>query len=133
MARGVLQPHRMMDRVFDAQFDVLNLEVWHDPGEIDLLVAVPKDRGVALGLINHRSTEVEDPEAIASQVRRALRYVDAERLYLTTACGLQHQPRQNAFFKLKALADAAAIVRAELTGTCKPALSVTQGPVLPRH
>ena len=27
-----------------------------------------------------------------------------------------HQPRQNAFFKLKALADAARIVREELTG-----------------
>src|SRR4029077_6871537 len=115
----------MMDRVFDAQFDVLNLEVWHDPGEIDLLAAVPKDRGVALGLINHRSTEVEAPQAIAAQVRRALHYVDPERLYLTTACGLQHQPRQNAFFKLKALADAAAIVRGELTGTRESLLSAT--------
>jgi 5-methyltetrahydropteroyltriglutamate--homocysteine methyltransferase len=75
---------------------------------------------VVLGLINHRSTVVERPEDLAALVRKALEYVEPDRLYLTTGCGLMHQPRQNAFFKLKALADAARQVRAELTGETEP-------------
>lgn len=118
LALGVPGSYRpMMDRIFDAKFDVLNLEVFHDQGaEIDLLAAVPKDRGVALGLTNHRTTVVENPAELAALVRKALKYVEPDRLYLTTACGLMHLPRQNAFFKLKALADAARLVRTELTG-----------------
>jgi 5-methyltetrahydropteroyltriglutamate--homocysteine methyltransferase len=122
LALGFVPSYRpMLERVFECRFDVLNVEVFHDQGaEIDLLAQVPKDRGVALGLINHRSTVVERPEDLAELVRKALKYVEPDRLYLTTGCGLMHQPRQNAFFKLKALADAARQVRAELTGETEP-------------
>jgi 5-methyltetrahydropteroyltriglutamate--homocysteine methyltransferase len=57
---------------------------------------------------------VETPEQVADRVRRVLDVVPAERVYLTTDCGLRNLPRIVAKMKLKALADGAALVREEL-------------------
>jgi 5-methyltetrahydropteroyltriglutamate--homocysteine methyltransferase len=43
-----------------------------------------------------------------------LKYVAAERLVPAPDCGMKYMPRQVAFGKLKAMADAAAIVRKEI-------------------
>jgi len=45
-----------------------------------------------------------------------LEYVPADRLGLSTDCGLINLPRMIAAGKLRALADGAAIVRAEIQG-----------------
>jgi len=57
---------------------------------------------------------VEDVETVAKRIRKALQYVDAERLIVAPDCGMKYLPREKAFAKLSALAAAADIVRAEL-------------------
>ena len=57
---------------------------------------------------------METPEQVAEVIRSAMRYVDAERIYPCTNCGLAPFPRAVAEGKLKALAAGAAIVRKEL-------------------
>ena len=52
----------------------------------------------------------------AHRIRQVLEYVPAERLGLSTDCGLINLPRMIAAGKLRALADGAAIVRADLQG-----------------
>jgi len=47
-------------------------------------------------------------------VRRALNHVDVDRLLLSSDCGLKYLPRASAAGKMRALAEAAALVRAEL-------------------
>jgi 5-methyltetrahydropteroyltriglutamate--homocysteine methyltransferase len=107
----------MMEQVFAAKFDVLNIEFLpQQHRDIELLAEVPKDRGVALGIVDHRTTRVQHPDELADVIRKVVKYIEPDRLYLTSACGLMHQPRLNAYYKLKALADAARIVREELTG-----------------
>src|SRR5262245_59307469 len=120
LMRGAVADCRpMFPRVFDANFHVLNLESCECLGsDLELLEQVPADRGVALGVIDHRVLQVESAEQVADWIRSAVKHVGPERLYLTTYCGLGSTlPRPIAFFKLKAMVDGARIVRAELTGT----------------
>jgi 5-methyltetrahydropteroyltriglutamate--homocysteine methyltransferase len=57
---------------------------------------------------------VEDVETVAARIRNVLRYVDAERLVVAPDCGMKYLPRDRAFGKLRALAQAAERVRAGL-------------------
>jgi 5-methyltetrahydropteroyltriglutamate--homocysteine methyltransferase len=109
----------MFPQVFDANFHVLNIECGDCLGpEMGLLEQVPRDRSVAIGIINHRVLQVETAEQVADKIRRALQHISPERLFVTTFCGLGTTlPRTIAFFKLKALVDGTNIVRAELKGT----------------
>jgi 5-methyltetrahydropteroyltriglutamate--homocysteine methyltransferase len=56
--------------------------------------------------------EVETAETVAARVRRALPFVDAERLVLAPDCGMKYLPRDVAFGKLTALTTAAGRLRA---------------------
>jgi 5-methyltetrahydropteroyltriglutamate--homocysteine methyltransferase len=77
---------------------------------------VSKDKKIALGVISHRTLQVERPEEIAELVRRALKFIAPERLILTSDCGFGRQgmSRMHAFYKMVALARAANIVKREL-------------------
>jgi 5-methyltetrahydropteroyltriglutamate--homocysteine methyltransferase len=57
---------------------------------------------------------VETPEVVADRVRRALDDVDVDRLVLTSDCGLKYLPRESAAGKMRSLALAAELLRAEL-------------------
>jgi 5-methyltetrahydropteroyltriglutamate--homocysteine methyltransferase len=82
--------------------------------DADLLRALPSDKRVHAGVIDVRTLEIEHPEQVAERVRKVLRHIDAERVTLTTDCGLKQLPRTVAKEKLRALAAGAAIVRREL-------------------
>jgi len=57
---------------------------------------------------------VEDVETLVGRIQDALRHVDAERLILAPDCGMKYLPRDKAFGKLRALAQAAERVRSSL-------------------
>ncbi|WP_346618458.1 cobalamin-independent methionine synthase II family protein [Blastococcus montanus] len=73
-----------------------------------------RGKGVALGVLDLSTPEVESPEVVADRVRRALDHVDVDRLALSSDCGLKYLPRASAAGKMRALAEAAAALRAEL-------------------
>jgi len=79
-----------------------------------LLKDLPKNKSVAVGVIDVRSLEVEPPEQVAARIREVLKYLPPERVTLTTDCGMKQLPRPCARQKLKSLAAGARIVRAEL-------------------
>jgi 5-methyltetrahydropteroyltriglutamate--homocysteine methyltransferase len=72
-----------------------------------------RDKTVVLGVLDLSTPEVETPEAVVERVRRALDDVDAERLVLSSDCGLKYLPRVSAEGKMRSLAAAAALLRAE--------------------
>ena len=72
------------------------------------------DKPFVAGVIDVKSTITETADEVADRIRQCLEYVPAERLGLTTDCGLVMLQRMTAQSKLRALADGAAIVRAEL-------------------
>jgi 5-methyltetrahydropteroyltriglutamate--homocysteine methyltransferase len=77
---------------------------------------ISKDKKIAVGVISHRTLQVERPEEVAALIRRALRHIEPERLILTSDCGFgrQSMSRMHAFYKMVALTRGANIVRNEL-------------------
>ncbi len=77
---------------------------------------ISKSKKVAVGVISHRTLQVERPEEIAALIRLALRHIEPERLILTSDCGFgrQSMSRMHAFYKMVALVRGANIVRREL-------------------
>jgi 5-methyltetrahydropteroyltriglutamate--homocysteine methyltransferase len=71
------------------------------------------DKTIILGVVSIDEATIETPEEVAGRIRRALAYVAAENLIPAPDCGMKYMSRANAFRKLQALADGAAIVRSE--------------------
>jgi 5-methyltetrahydropteroyltriglutamate--homocysteine methyltransferase len=55
---------------------------------------------------------VETAQTVVERVRRALPYVDAERVVIAPDCGMKYLPRESADGKMRAMAAAAQILRA---------------------
>jgi 5-methyltetrahydropteroyltriglutamate--homocysteine methyltransferase len=74
------------------------------------------DKKVAIGVVDHRNLQVERPEQVAAIVRRALQYIPAERLILTSDCGFGREgmSRRIAFYKMVSIVRGVNIVRREL-------------------
>jgi 5-methyltetrahydropteroyltriglutamate--homocysteine methyltransferase len=69
---------------------------------------------IMLGVLDLGDPAIESVEVVAGRIRNGLKYVPAERLVAAPDCGMKYMPRATAFGKLKAMADAAALVRKEL-------------------
>lgn len=68
---------------------------------------------ILLGVLDLSTNEVETVDTIKARVRRALEYVDPQRLILAPDCGMKYLSRQAAFGKLRNMAEAARQLRQE--------------------
>jgi len=104
----------------------LNADVWTielADSDLSVLELFAPYRGrlrkkIAIGVVGHRTLQVEQPEEVAELVRRALHFIDAEHLVLSSDCGFGRQGfnRLIAYYKAAAIAQGANIVRRELGG-----------------
>jgi 5-methyltetrahydropteroyltriglutamate--homocysteine methyltransferase len=78
-----------------------------------VLGALP-DKKILLGVLDLGDLEPETPEVVAARIRTALTVVPADRLVVAPDCGMKYLPRDLAYAKLCAMAEGAALVRAEL-------------------
>ena len=97
-----------------SSIDIVSLECQHSHVPMELLELV-RGKKVMLGAIDVATDEVESPDEVADVLRRALEFVDAEKLIPSTNCGMAPLARGVAEAKLSALSAGAAIVRDELT------------------
>src|SRR5690606_6142766 len=74
------------------------------------------DMKVAIGVIDHHSLQVERPEAVAEHIRTALKHIPAERLVVSSDCGMGREgmSRRHALYKMASLVQGTNIVRKEL-------------------
>ena len=72
------------------------------------------NKDIMLGVLDLSTDEIEQPEVVASRIRRALPHVAPERLIVAPDCGLKYLSREVAFGKMKAMVEGTRIVRAEL-------------------
>lgn len=91
----------------------VSLETAQSSLDCKVLETLP-DKKIILGVLDLSTHDIESAETVAARVRRALPYANVERIVLAPDCGLKYLPREVAFGKMKAMADGAAIVRAEL-------------------
>lgn len=92
---------------------ILSLECHNSRVPMDLLELI-RGKKVMVGAIDVASHAIETPEEVAATLRKALAFVDADKLYPSTNCGMAPLPRQVATGKLHALSAGAEIVRREL-------------------
>jgi 5-methyltetrahydropteroyltriglutamate--homocysteine methyltransferase len=70
---------------------------------------------IMLGVLDLGDPNIETVDVVAGRIRNGLKYVSADRLLPAPDCGMKYLPRHIAFGKLKAMSDAAAIVRKEIS------------------
>ena len=80
---------------------------------------------VGIGAIDHHTLQVESPEDVAGLVRQALKVIPAERLVLSSDCGMGREgmSRRHAFYKMVALVLGVNIVKKELGLPVAPCLA----------
>lgn len=82
--------------------------------DMSILRQLP-DKMVIVGVLNLADdAPVESAAEVADRIRRALRFIEPERLMVAPDCGMKYLPRRVAEAKLRALVAGAAIVRSEL-------------------
>jgi len=71
---------------------------------------------ICVGVVSHRTLQVESAEAVADSIRTALKHITPEQLIVSSDCGFGRQGcnRDIAFFKTVAIAQGTNIVRREL-------------------
>jgi 5-methyltetrahydropteroyltriglutamate--homocysteine methyltransferase len=77
---------------------------------------ISADKKIAIGVIDHHSLQVERPDEIADHIRRALKYIPAERLVISSDCGMGREgmSRRHAYYKMVSLVLGTNMVRKEL-------------------
>ena len=94
--------------------DIVSLECRNSRVPVEL-IEILRGKKVMVGAIDVASNIVETPEDVAATLRSALPFVDVDKLYPSTNCGMAPLPRDVARGKMIALAQGADIVRAELS------------------
>jgi 5-methyltetrahydropteroyltriglutamate--homocysteine methyltransferase len=98
--------------------DVVTFEAADNGGdEIEsFATGIGRDKKIAIGVVSHRTLQVERPEEVAALIRRALKVIAPERLIVSTDCGFGRQgmSRLHAFYKTVSLVRGTNIVRREL-------------------
>ena len=109
------QYEEVFPKLQKSNIDIISLECHNSRVPIELLALI-RGKKVMVGAIDVASNEIETPEEVAQTLRGALKYVDADKLYPCTNCGMAPLPRQIASAKLSALSKGAEIVRREVLG-----------------
>lgn len=108
---------RHYERTFPAiqksKIDIISLECHNGRVPLEVLELI-RGKKVMVGAIDVANNTIETPEEVAETLRKALKYVDADKLYPCTNCGMAPLSGDVARGKLSALAAGAAIVRGEL-------------------
>ncbi|HEY1511123.1 MAG TPA: uroporphyrinogen decarboxylase family protein [Solirubrobacteraceae bacterium] len=81
--------------------------------DLSVLRALPSKR-IAVGVLDLHDPEVEPVSVIVARIHAALEHVEPSRLVVAPDCGMKYLPRDTAFGKLRAMVQAAQLVRAEL-------------------
>ena len=95
--------------------DIISIEAAQPRLNPAILAELPS-KTVMYGVIDLDDQAIETPELVAERIRAALPFTQPERLMIAPDCGMKYLSRETAFGKLKAMADGAAIVRAEVGG-----------------
>ena len=107
------QYEEVFPRLQKSNIDIISLECQNSHVPIELLELI-RGKKIMLGAIDVATNEIETPEEVAATLRRALQFVDADKLYPSTNCGMAPLSRAVARGKLHALSAGAEIVRQEL-------------------
>ena len=108
------QYEEIFPKLQSSNIDIISLECHNSRVPMELLELV-RGKKVMVGAIDVASDIIETPEEVANTLRKALQFVDADKLCPCTNCGMAPLSRRVARGKLNALSAGAEIVRRELS------------------
>ena len=108
------QYEEVLPKLQKSNIDIISLECHNSGVPIDLLELI-RGKKVMVGAIDVATDTIETPEEVAKTLREALKYVDADKLYPCTNCGMAPLSRHVARAKLNALSAGTEIIRKELS------------------
>ena len=82
-----------------SKIDIISLECHNSHVPMDLIELI-RGKKVMVGAIDVASNSIETPEEVANTLRKALQFVDADKLYPSTNCGMAPLSREVARGKL---------------------------------
>ncbi|WP_324019760.1 methionine synthase [Pantoea sp. JZ29] len=108
------QYEEVFPKLQKSKIDFVSLECQNSRVPMELIELI-RGKKVMVGAIDVATNTIETPEEVAATLRKALQFVDADKLYPSTNCGMTPLSREVARGKLHALSAGAAIVRQELS------------------
>ena len=107
------EAYSFLPELANTDIDQISIETAESKLDCTVLETLPT-KEILLGVLDLSSNDVETPNEIADRVRRALHHIDKERVLLAPDCGFKYLERSASFGKLKAMCEAADILRGEL-------------------
>ena len=89
----------------------ISIETAQSKLDCSVLAQLPGKK-IMVGCLDLSDTTVETPELVVERIERALPYVSVEDVMLAPDCGMKYLPRDVAEGKMRAMVEAAAILRA---------------------
>lgn len=97
-----------------ANIHQVSIETAQSNLDCSILKQLP-DKEILLGVIDLSTPTVETVDVVKERVRRALPYIEPERVVLAPDCGMKYLPRDAAYGKLLAMCNAARELRQEFS------------------
>ena len=112
------QYESILPKLQQSNIDIVSLECHNSRVPLALLELI-RGKKVMVGAIDVATDAIETPQEVADTLREVLKYVDADKLYPCTNCGMAPLSRDVSINKLIALNQGAEIVRNELRNQSK--------------
>ncbi len=89
----------------DLPVDLLGLDFFYSSNLTEKIEEFGVEKNIGLGLVNGRTTVMEEPEKVVSTIESLLDFIDKDKIYLNPSCGLEYLPRNIAIKKLENIVD----------------------------
>ena len=90
----------------------ISIETAEPKLDCSVLTRLPGKK-IMVGCIDLSDEKVESPQTVVARVKRALEFIPPQSVILAPDCGMKFLPRESAFGKLQAMAEAARMLRKE--------------------
>ena len=107
------QNYSFLGSLAESRVDQISIEAAQPNLDLSVLDSL-QGKTILVGMLDLSKEEIEPPNLIADRIRSALNFLSPERLIVSPDCGLKYLTRRVAVGKLSSLAQAAAMVNAEL-------------------
>ena len=117
MFRDVQSYQPTLEFLNQVDADVLTFETCSSgTGDLKAIGQIVKDKKVVIGVVDHHTLQVERPDQVADIIRTALKHIPAERLMISSDCGMGREgmSRRHAVYKMVAMVLGTNLVRKEL-------------------
>jgi 5-methyltetrahydropteroyltriglutamate--homocysteine methyltransferase len=104
--------YSFLPELADCHCDQISIETAQSNLDTSVLASLA-GKTIMLGVVDLSDAAVEEVPTVVERVRRALPYVPAEQVILSTDCGMKYLPWESAVGKMRAMTGAALVLRAE--------------------